>query len=112
MKRNSLIRVKTISRKHVEQLPPEHYWDGEYNWAGKRILGRMVGDGFLLVQDIKTRALSRVAPIAFLDWQLEKLGCRWKVTGKWVYAPTPHTDYSRRAQAAYLALPQLFTEAP
>lgn len=113
MRKNAaLIRVATIARRHVEQLPPEHYWDGEYDWEFKEILGRIAGDGFLLVRDVRTCALSRVAPIAFLDWQLELLGCRWRgPKGEWCYAPTPHTQYSRKAQAAYAALPQLFTEA-
>lgn len=108
--KSKLIKVQTISPRHVAQLPPEHYWDGEYQWKGKRILGRLAGDGFLLVQDRESGALHRIAPVAFIDGQLERLGCRWRgKDGRWEYAPTPHTEFSRKAQAAYLRLPQLFS---
>lgn len=109
MKTKIALKVTTIKKQHVEQLPCEHYWDGEYDWEGKRILGRIAHDGFILVQD-KTGALHRISPIAYIDAQFASLGGRWRENGKWVYAPTPHTEYSRKAQAAYAALPQIFTE--
>lgn len=105
---SELIKVKTISAKHVEQLTPEHYWDGEYDFTGKKILGRIANDGFLLVQ-YTDKSLHRISPIAYQDWQMQKLGC-WKVLpgGKREYAPTPHTEYSQKAKAAYNAIPQIF----
>jgi hypothetical protein len=102
-----LIKVREIQAKHVKQLTIEHYWDGEYDWSGKKILGRLAFDGCLLVQD-RSGALHRIAPIAFIDGQLEANGCRKKVNGQWVYAATPHTEYSRKAKDAYDKIPQLF----
>lgn len=104
-----LIKVKTIGRNHVDQLPIEHYWDGEYDFSNKTILGRLNHSGCLLVMD-RRKTLHQVAPIAFIDWQLEQNGCRKRVNGKWEYAPTPHTEYSQKARAAYDAIPQLFID--
>ncbi len=108
--KGNLIKVKTIARHHVAQLHIEHFWDGEFDWDGKTILGRLPDDGSILVQETATGALRRISPIAFLDWQLEVLGCRKKVNGKWEYAPTPHTNYSRKAKEYYDQIPQLFSE--
>lgn len=111
MKEN-LIKVKTIGSKHVSQLTVEHYWEGEYSFDGKTILGSLAHSGAILVRDESkaSKELHLIAPIAFIDWQLEKLGCWKRVDGKRHYAPTPHTDYAKKAQAAYDEIPQLFID--
>ena len=108
MKTKLKIKVKTIKAVHISQLHPEHYWDGEYSFDGKRVYGRLATDGFLLVQD--ERGLHKIAPIAFLDWQLSKLGCWKMVNGKREFTPPPHTEYSKKAQAEYAAIPELFLD--
>lgn len=103
-----LIKVKTIEERHVNQLPLEHYWDGEYDFHGKEIIGRLMGCGSILLRD--NGVLHRIGCVAYVDWWLEILKCRWRVNGKWVYAETPHTDYTRRARLELEKLPQLFLD--
>jgi hypothetical protein len=94
-----LIKVKTISKKIVDQLSYVHDEGGKFDWSDQEIVGQLA-EGGILLRHARTGKLTKIGRLGYL----EHVGKHLEETNK---AYTYRTAREAANKAAD-ALPQIF----